>query len=382
MCAINVRSNYFHILVFADAICTCITLAMLSCSGTTPVISDKLIIWVSWLENQVCFVLFFHTFFGEERVKAFSNFDSVAYLFTINIKRMWNFWFIILFAYGFVFILPTTTTFNKMCCCMVLWVLFRAPTTTTFNKVCCCMVLWVLFRVPTTTTWACVYQQWWCRNSQEFPGITFIFNVVVVVGTRNNTHNTIQQHILLNVVVVGNIRSTTPTTTTQEIEGLPKWKKLGFPGNYSIWETSVKMLTIYRMIFTSWKDTGPYLSHAQRISTSVFINQGDRSFSNSVRAEGTLSWRSHRSHNKLNVEKYLPQNITWHHIPDLPVLWRIPTISRLDPVGGFTKQKDNFMFFDQHIFWTRPMSGEGSTYFIFWHMHGLNCVTYACTIQP
>ena len=55
--------------------------------------------------------------------------------------------------------------------------------------------------------WACVYQQWWCRNSQEFPGITFIFNVVVV-GTRNNTHNTIQLHTLLNVVVVGTRNNT------------------------------------------------------------------------------------------------------------------------------------------------------------------------------
>ena len=62
--------------------------------------------------------------------------------------------------------------------------------------------------------WACVYQQWWCRNSQEFPGITFIFNVVVVVGTRNNTHNTIQQHILLNVVVVGT-RNNTHNTIQQ-----------------------------------------------------------------------------------------------------------------------------------------------------------------------
>ena len=42
----------------------------------------------------------------------------------------------------------TTTHFNKMCCCMVLWVLFRVPTTTHFNKMCCCMVLWVLR--PTT----------------------------------------------------------------------------------------------------------------------------------------------------------------------------------------------------------------------------------------
>ena len=51
-----------------------------------------------------------------------------------------------------LFRVPTTTTFNKVCSCMVLWVLFRVPTTTTFNKVCSCMVLWVLFRVPTTTT--------------------------------------------------------------------------------------------------------------------------------------------------------------------------------------------------------------------------------------
>ena len=53
-----------------------------------------------------------------------------------------------------------------------------------------------------------------------------------------------------------------------------------------IYKTSVKTQCIYK----------------QRISTSVFINQSDRSFSNSVRAEGTLSWRSHRSHSKLKVE--------------------------------------------------------------------------------
>ena len=44
----------------------------------------------------------FNTYFGEESVKTFSNFGSVTYLFTINIKRMWKVRFVILFAYGFV----------------------------------------------------------------------------------------------------------------------------------------------------------------------------------------------------------------------------------------------------------------------------------------
>ena len=48
-------------------------------------------------------------------------------------------------------------------------VLFRVPTTTHFNKLYCCMVLWVLL-----------------------------------------THNTIQQHILLNVLLW--VLETTPTT--------------------------------------------------------------------------------------------------------------------------------------------------------------------------
>ena len=59
------------------------------------------------------------------------------------------------------------------------------PTTTHFNKMCCYMVLWVLFPIQRHILLKCV-----------------------VVGTRNNTHNTIQQHTLsmlthyVNVVVV------------------------------------------------------------------------------------------------------------------------------------------------------------------------------------
>ena len=71
-----------------------------------------------------------------------------------------------------------TTHFVEMCCCTVLWVLFRVPTTTHFNKMCCCMVLWVL-RHTTPFTWL----------------------KCVVVGTRNNTHNTIQQHTLLMLLL-------------------------------------------------------------------------------------------------------------------------------------------------------------------------------------
>ena len=61
----------------------------------------------------------------------------------------------------------------------------RWHTTTTLtkcvniNKVCCCMVFWVLFRVPTTH-----------------------FNNVLLYGVvGNNTHNTIQQHTLLMLLL-------------------------------------------------------------------------------------------------------------------------------------------------------------------------------------
>ena len=40
------------------------------------------------------------------------------------------------------------------------------------------------------------------------PGNIYTLLNVVVVGTRNNTHNTIQQHTLLNVVVVGTRNNT------------------------------------------------------------------------------------------------------------------------------------------------------------------------------
>ena len=88
-----------------------------------------------------------------------------------------------------LFRVPTTTHFNKMCCCMVL---FRVPTTTHFNKMCCCMVLWVLFRVPTTLLKLCTH-----NTIQQH-----ILLKCGVVGTRNNTHITIHQHTLLKCVVV------------------------------------------------------------------------------------------------------------------------------------------------------------------------------------
>ena len=106
-----------------------------------------------------------------------------------------------------------------MCCCMVLWVLFRVPTTTHFSKVCCCMVLWVLFRVPTTThfnkvngvvcrnTHNTIQQHICCcgyskqhpqhRTTNTFQQHVLLYGVVGVA-----THNTIQQHILLKCVVV------------------------------------------------------------------------------------------------------------------------------------------------------------------------------------
>ena len=90
-----------------------------------------------------------------------------------------------------LFRVPTTTHFNKMCCCMVLWVL--RPTTP--FKMCCCMVLWVLlYGVVGVTTHNTIQQH--------------ILLKCVVVGTRNNTHNTIQQHTLLKWVVVGTRNNT------------------------------------------------------------------------------------------------------------------------------------------------------------------------------
>ena len=58
---------------------------------------------------------------------------------------------------------------------------------------CCCTVLWVLFRVPTTT------------------------NVLLygVVGTRNNTHNTVQQHI--STTLYGVVGVATHNTIQQHI---------------------------------------------------------------------------------------------------------------------------------------------------------------------
>ena len=127
---------------------------------------------------------------------------------------------------------PTTTHFNKMCCCMVLWVLFRVPTTTHFNKVCCCMVLWVLFRVPTTTHFSkvcCCMVLFRVPTTTHFVKMcccmvlwvlfrvptTAHFNKVNGVVCRN-THNTIQQHILLKCVVVGT-RNNTHNTVQQHI---------------------------------------------------------------------------------------------------------------------------------------------------------------------
>ena len=99
-----------------------------------------------------------------------------------------------------LFRVPTTTHFNKVCCYMVLWVLFRVPTTTHFSKVCCCMVLWVLFRVPTTTHFNKVNGVV-CRNTHNTIQQHILLKCVVV-GTRNNNHNTVQKHISTKCVDV------------------------------------------------------------------------------------------------------------------------------------------------------------------------------------
>ena len=97
---------------------------------------------------------------------------------------------------------------------MVLWVLFRVPTTVTtthFNKMCCWMVLWVA--TPTTP-----YNNTCCWNVLLYGVVGVVSsthnNKCVVVGTRNNTHNTIQQHILTKCVVVGT-RNNTHNTIQQ-----------------------------------------------------------------------------------------------------------------------------------------------------------------------
>ena len=102
----------------------------------------------------------------------------------------------------------TTPHFVEMCCCTVLWVLFRVPTTTHFNKMCCCMVLWVLRHTTPFTLLKCVVVG--TRNNTIQQHIL----TKCVVGTRNNTHNTIQQHTLLKCVVVGT-RNNTHNTIQQ-----------------------------------------------------------------------------------------------------------------------------------------------------------------------
>ena len=91
----------------------------------------------------------------------------------------------------------------------------------------CCTVLWVLFRVPTTTnvllyggvgvtTHNTIHFAKMCctRNNTHNTIQQHILTKCVVVGTRNNTHNTIQQHTLLKCVVVGT-RSNTHNTIQQ-----------------------------------------------------------------------------------------------------------------------------------------------------------------------
>ena len=87
---------------------------------------------------------------------------------------------------------------------MMMWVLFRVPTvythttlTTHFVKMCCCGYSKQHPQHHTTTHFA----KMCCGYSKQHPQHTLL--KCVVVGTRNNTHNTIQQHILLKCVVVG-----------------------------------------------------------------------------------------------------------------------------------------------------------------------------------
>ena len=98
-----------------------------------------------------------------------------------------------------------------MCCCTVLWVLFRVPTTTNV----------LLYGVVGVTTHNTIHfvKMCCCGYSKQHPYNTIqqhILTKCVVVGTRNNTHNTIQQHTLLKCVVVGT-RNNTHNTIQQHI---------------------------------------------------------------------------------------------------------------------------------------------------------------------
>ena len=90
-----------------------------------------------------------------------------------------------------------------MCCCTVLWVLFRVPTTTN-------VLLYDVVGVTTHNTIHFVKMSC-CGYSKQHPQHIL---TKCVVGTRNNTHNTIQQHTLLKCVVVGT-RNNTHNTIQQ-----------------------------------------------------------------------------------------------------------------------------------------------------------------------
>ena len=82
------------------------------------------------------------------------------------------------------------------------------------QQMCCFMVLWVLRHTTPFTLLKCIVVG--TRNNTHNTIQQHILTKCVVVGTRNNTHNTIQQHTLLKCVVVGT-RNNTHNTIQQHI---------------------------------------------------------------------------------------------------------------------------------------------------------------------
>ena len=72
--------------------------------------------------------------------------------------------------------------------CVVVWCCgccFEYPQQHILTKMCCCMVLWVLFRVPTTTTLTKCVVVWCCGCCFEYPQQHILTKCVVVCNRIN-----------------------------------------------------------------------------------------------------------------------------------------------------------------------------------------------------
>ena len=91
----------------------------------------------------------------------------------------------------------TTTHFVKMFCCGYSKQHPQHHTTTYFVKMCCCGYSKQHPQHHTTTHFV---KMCCCEYSKQHPQQPILLKCVVV-GTRNNTHNTIQQHTLLMLLL-------------------------------------------------------------------------------------------------------------------------------------------------------------------------------------